>query len=178
MRRRLLWIARAVAVVLCLGTFPAIAASPGLALISADELKTWLTYIASDELEGRDTYSAGLGLAAGYIQEHLRTWGAKPVGDDGTFLQVVRVNGVKTTSHSSVTVKVGNESRTFKDGEGVTFPRNSGGRRTITLDRVEFAGYGLDVPAAGYMDFRDKNVKGSVVVWLGANGPRNVDSST
>ena len=170
--------ARILAVALCFVALPALAASPGLALIGVDELKAWLSYIASDELQGRETYSAGLGLAAGYIQEHLRAWGANPVGDDGTYLQVVRVLGVKTTSRSSVTVKVGNDSRTFKDGEGVTFPRNSGGRRTLTVDRVEFAGYGLDVPAVNHVDFRGKDVKGAAVVWLGVNGPRSVDSTT
>ena len=41
------------------------AASPGLLLIKEGELKEWLSYIASDELQGRATYSAGLGLAAG-----------------------------------------------------------------------------------------------------------------
>jgi hypothetical protein len=157
--------------------WPAIAASPGLALIKADELHEWLSYIASDELEGRETYSAGLGLAAGYIQEHLRTWGAKPAGDHGGYLQVVRVLGVKTTSHSSMTVKVRGQSRTFIDGEGIRFPRNSGGNRTITVDRVEFAGYGLDVPAVGHVDFRGKNVKDAAVIWLGNGGPRSVDAS-
>jgi hypothetical protein len=165
----------ALAIVLCVGLLPA--ASGGLSSIAADDLKEWLTYIASDELEGRDTYSAGLGLAAGYIQEHLRAWRVKPAGDHDGYLQIVRVLGVKTTSHSSVTVRVGRETRTFKDGEGVEFPRNSGVRRTVTVDRVEFVGYGLDAPGAGHMDFRGKDLKGAAVVWLGNAGPRTVDAN-
>ena len=155
-----------------------VAGAPGAASISVEDLKTWLTYIASDELQGRDTYSAGLGLAAGYIQEHLRRFGAEPDGDPGQYLQAVRVLGVKATSRSSVTVKVGNETRTFKDGEGVTFPRNAGATRTFTVDRVEFAGYGLDVPAANHMDYRGKDVTDAVVIFLGASGPRGVERST
>src|SRR5580704_17547768 len=143
----------ALAVVVCVGILPATGASDGPSSITADDLKEWLTYIASDELAGRDTYSAGLGLAAGYIQEHLRAWRVKPAGDHEGYLQVVRVLGVKTTSHSSVTVRVGRDTRTFKDGEGVEFPRNSGVRRTVTLDRVEFVGYGLDAPGAAHRDF-------------------------
>src|SRR5262249_53403041 len=38
-----------------------------------------------------------------------------------------------------------------------------------------FAGYGLDAPAAGHVDFRDKNVQGAAVVWLGMRGPKGVD---
>jgi hypothetical protein len=152
-------------------------AAGGMASIKLEDLKQWLTYIASDELQGRDTYSAGLGLAAGYIQERLRAWDVKPGGDGGGYLQTVRVLGVKATSRSSVIVKVGNETRTFKDGDGVTFPRNSGVKRTFTLDRVEFAGYGLDVPASDHMDYRGKSVRGAAIVWLGASGPRGLDAN-
>ncbi len=66
-------------------------AAQGPKAIDTGDLRTWLTYIASDELQGRATYSAGLGLAAGYIQSHLQQWGAQPGGDGGTFLQTVRV---------------------------------------------------------------------------------------
>ena len=129
------------------------ASGPGrLDSIKTEDLKEWLTYIASDELEGRATFSAGLGLAAAYIEDHLRAWGVKPAGDHGSYLQTVRVLGVKTTSRSTVTVQVGGETRTFKDGEGVTFPKNMGGKRRCTVDRVEFVGYGLDVPAANHQD--------------------------
>ena len=36
----------------------------GINSIQQEPLKEWLTYIASDELQGRATYSEGLGLAA------------------------------------------------------------------------------------------------------------------
>ena len=40
-------------------------AQRGANAINESDLKTWLTYLASDELQGRRTYSEGLGLAAG-----------------------------------------------------------------------------------------------------------------
>ena len=57
----------------------------GIDSIQQEPLKEWLTYIASDELQGRATYSEGLGLAAGYISAHLAQWGVKPAGDNGTY---------------------------------------------------------------------------------------------
>ena len=66
--------------------------------------------------------------------------------------------GVKATSRSTVTVQVGNDSRTFNDGERSSFPRNAGGKQRLTVDRVEFAGYGLDLPAAGHDDFADRDM--------------------
>jgi len=156
----------------------AFAASGGPSSITPQELREWLGYIASDQLQGRAVFSEGFGLAGGYIVEHLRAWGVKPGGDPGQYLQSVRVLGVKTTSHSTVTVRVGGETKTFADGDGVTLPRNMGGRRTLTIDRVEFVGYGVDAPGAGHVDYRGKDVKGAAVVWLGAAGPKGLDQST
>ena len=100
--------------------------------------------------------------------------GVKPGGDHGRYLRTVRVLGVKATSHATVTVDVNGQTRTFADADALTFPRNLGGKRRLTADRVEFAGYGLDAPGAGHMDFRGKDVKGAAVVWLGPVGPRDV----
>jgi hypothetical protein len=155
----------------------ATAASGGAGAIKSPDLREWLTYVSSDELEGRAVFTTGFGLAAGYIADHLRAWGVKPAGDHGSYLQTVRVLGVKTTSRSTVSVTVNGETRTFADGDGITFPRNMGGRHRFTVDRVEFAGYGLDAPGASHVDFRGKDVQGAAVVWLGTNGPKNIDLS-
>src|SRR5215204_4238485 len=55
--------------------------------ITARQLREFLTFIASDELEGRDTPSRGLDTAAKYIAQHLSSWGVKPMGGDGTYFQ-------------------------------------------------------------------------------------------
>jgi len=145
--------------------------------IQTSDLREWLTYLASDELQGRATFSEGLGLAAAYIQERLTEWRLTPAGDRGGYLQSVKVQEVRTTSRSSVTVRVGRETRVFRDGGGVTFPRDMGGVRTITLDRVQFAGYGLDAPAARHNDFAGSSLEGVAVVYLGAGGPKSVDAT-
>ncbi len=56
-----------------------------IGLIRADSLKGHLSFIASDLLEGRDTPSRGLDLAAEYIAAQFRRAGLEPVGDDGYF---------------------------------------------------------------------------------------------
>ena len=67
---------------------PATLASDQLAAldrISADSLKGHLSFLASDLLEGRDTPSRGLDLAAEYIAAQFRRAGLEAVGDDGYF---------------------------------------------------------------------------------------------
>jgi len=142
----------------------------GVSAITAADMKEWLTYIASDQLQGRQVYTEGLGLAASYIAEHLKAWGVKPAGDDGTYFQVVKVLGVNVKRNSTVTVTANGQTKTFKDGEGVTFPANQGGKQTIS-GKVEFVGYGLSLPDHKIDDYQGKDPAGKIVVYIGSRGP-------
>src|SRR5688572_25208796 len=158
--------------VLCIGLgLTAAAQTPRHPSISQDDLRTWLTYIASDELQGRLVYTEGLGLAGAYIAGHLKEWGVKPGGDRGTYFQEVRVLGVRTRSNSSVTVTVNGQSRTFKDGEGVTFPRNQGAKQTVSAEAA-FAGYGITFAPLQQDDYAQRSVSGKVAIFLGRTGPK------
>lgn len=53
--------------------------------ISANSLRGHLSFIASDLLEGRNTPSRGLDIAAEYIAAQFRRAGLEAVGDDGYF---------------------------------------------------------------------------------------------
>ena len=55
--------------------------------ITANQIRDYLTFIASDEMEGRDTPSRGLDLTAKFLATHLARWGFKPAGDNGSFFQ-------------------------------------------------------------------------------------------
>ena len=150
----------------------------GSSSIAPADLKEWLTYIASDELEGRLVHSEGLGLAAAYIADHLREWGVKPGGDNGTYFQTVKVLGVRTTSKASITVDVNGQTRTFKDGDGITFPRSMGGKQTIQGDQVQFVGYGVQMPSAGIDDYAGVDPKGKILIYLGQAGPKTVPAGS
>src|ERR1044072_8666142 len=145
----------------------------GRDLINAGELKDWLTYLASDEFEGRNTYTEGLGLAAGHIGGQLKSLGVKPGGPNGSYFQRVAVLGVKSANNSSLTVEANGQTRTFKNKEGVSFPANVGNKRSFTADEIEFVGYGLNLP--DHNDYAGKKVKGKVVVYLGATPPKGAD---
>ena len=46
--------------------------------ISADGVKDVVTFLASDDIEGRDTGSEGIDEAATYVEEQLKSFGVKP----------------------------------------------------------------------------------------------------
>src|ERR1044072_4185328 len=59
----------------------------GLDTITAAQMKDYLTFIAWDEMEGRDTPSRGLDPTAKFLAMNLARWGFKPAGDNGSYLQ-------------------------------------------------------------------------------------------
>jgi peptidase M28-like protein len=175
--RKLVAIATQLALLLAFAFSSVSAKSNGRDSITQEDLKEWLTYLASDELEGRNTYTEGLGLAAGYISERLRSWGVKPGGPNGSYFQRVAVLGVKSENNSTITVEANGQTRTFKNKEGVNFPTNVGGKRTLTSDQIEFVGYGLNAPLAKHNDYEGRNVKGKVVVFLGSTPPKGLEGT-
>lgn len=60
-----------------------------LSTITKTDLKRNLTFIASDELKGRNTASAELKIAAKFIATQLESYGFKGIGPNGSFFQKV-----------------------------------------------------------------------------------------
>jgi len=128
--------------------------------ISPDDMKEWLTYLSSDQLQGRQIFTEGFGLAAQYVADHLKQWGVKPLATDGTYFQPVKLKGYRVTRNSTVTVEVNGQAKTFKHGDHVTFPVNGGGSQTLTFSGVEFVGYGQA------NDFQGRDLKDKLVVTI------------
>ncbi len=141
--------------------------------INVGDLRTWLTYIASDELEGRATFSAGLGLAAGYIQAHLQAVGRAAGGRrrylsaDGAGPRRHGDQPVDASPFGSATRRA--RSRTAKASRSRATPAASGPfthrSRGVRRLRARCAG-------AGHSDFRGRSVEGAAVVFLGPTDPR------
>jgi hypothetical protein len=129
------------------------------AQIGQADLKEWLTDLASDAFQGRQAFTEGYGMAAAYVAEHLKQFGVKPVGDGGSYFQVVSRKGYRVTRNSSVTVTLANgQSRTFKHGDHVTFAANVGRKQTIAAEGVEFVGTAPD--------YTGRNLNGKLAVWV------------
>ena len=129
------------------------------AQINQADLKEWLTELASDAFQGRQAFTEGYGMAAAYVAEHLKQFGVKPIGDGGSYFQVVARKGYRVTRNSSVTVTLADgQSRTFKHGDHVTFAANVGRKQTVALDGIEFVGTAPD--------YTGRNLKGKLVLWV------------
>src|SRR5205807_6279246 len=89
-------------------------AARGVETISANQMKDYLYFIASDEMEGRDTPSRGLDTVAKFIALNLSRWGLKPAGDNGTYFQRIALQRLKldpANTHAEI------NSQTFNFGD-------------------------------------------------------------
>jgi hypothetical protein len=139
----------------------------GVDTIAAAQLRSYLSFIASDEMEGRDTPSRGLDTTAKFIAMNLGRWGFKPAGDDGTFFQrIVLRRDVLDGPHSSAEIN----GQKFSFGED--FLANPV-PATITGPLV-YAGHGWVVKSKNIDAYRGVEVKDKIIVIYGEGFPKGV----
>lgn len=143
----------------------AVAAQRGLDTIAAAQLRDYLTFIASDELEGRDTPSRGLDTAAKFLAMNLSRWGFKPAGDDGTFFQRIELKRSRTNTGQA---KVEFNDRTL--APGVDF-LSVGGAGNISGPLV-FAGNGWLIKSKEIDAYKGIDAAGKIAVIVGAPNMR------
>jgi hypothetical protein len=145
--------------------------------ITASQLKDYLTFVASDEMEGRDTPSRGLDITAKFIAMNLSRWGLKPGGDDGTFFQKIAMRRFKI--NPSVTrAEMGGQAFTYgtdflaSTSSGASSP--AGGSASGPL---VYVGSGWVIKAKNIDAYKGVDVKDKIMVVAGGNLPRGVTFS-
>lgn len=137
------------------------AAAPGFGnvdSISAKQLKEYLTFIASDELEGRDTPSRGLDIAALYIAQHLASWGIKPAGGDGTYFQKVPLTLNKIDA-AATKLELGGQTYNYGTDFLSSFTPSD-----IAPAGIVFAGNGWVIKSKNINPYQGIDVKDKIVV--------------
>lgn len=136
------------------------------AAISAEDIKKRVSYLASEELAGRMTGSAGEKLATDYVSTVFKQLGLQPAGDQGSFLQAFGfTSGVSLGAQNQL--KAGSQSYVLhKDWVPLTMSASA----KLEPGEVVFAGYGLRAPAtanfAGYDSYVHLDVKDKWVMVL------------
>lgn len=131
--------------------------------ITAEQLRDYLTFVASDEMEGRNTPSRGLDTTALFISTLLKRWGAKPAGDDGTFYQKIVLRRDSPDTDKS-RLQLGD--RNFVSGEDFVL---SSGEATLTAPLV-YVGDGWMVKSKNIDDYKGIDAAGKIVIVNYGNG--------
>ena len=145
----------------------ATAANRGTDTISAAQLRTYLSFIASDEMEGRDTPSRGLDTVAKFIAVNLARWGFKPAGDDGTFFQKIALRRDQLDATKTIA-----EINGQKFIVGDDFLPNT--VATTLSGPLVYVGRGWIVQPKNIDDYKGIDVKGKIMVVYGQGFPQGI----
>lgn len=139
----------------------------------SDRLRKHITYLASDELEGRKAGTKGDSLAATYIRDKFRSAGAELQGDNG-FQYFSLVAGVSQGENNTFFVN-GQKAGVSADFMPLSFSSSA------TVDaEVVFAGYGITGISGdiNWDDYDSADVSGKwVMVLRGDPEPENQNSA-
>lgn len=133
--------------------------------ITADQMKNYLYFVASDAMEGRDTPSRGLDVTAEFLKMNLSRWGFKPAGDNGTFFQKIEITS-ETVDPANNILQV--DGRSFTVGtDFFRMPGRNGSANALMV----YAGNGWVVRSKSIDSYAGADVKGKIVVLKGQGFP-------
>jgi Zn-dependent M28 family amino/carboxypeptidase len=130
--------------------------------------KTWWDYVkvlADDNMEGRETGSAGLRRAEAYIVDQLKLAGLQPAGTDGYYQPVKFKSRQIIEKDSSLALVRGGKVEPLTPGEDAFFSTRVDLAPELQAPLV-FVGYGLSIPEKNYDDLAGLDLNGKVAVIL------------
>jgi Zn-dependent M28 family amino/carboxypeptidase len=152
--------------VLILGMIAALPAFPRATEENYFDGKTWWGYVkvlADDNMEGRETGSAGLRRAQAYVVEQLKKAGLEPAGSDGFYQPVKLESRQIVEKDSSIDLVRDGKVEPLVLGEEAFFNTRVDLAPEVKAPLV-FVGYGLSIPEKNYDDLAGLDLKGKVAV--------------
>ncbi|MAB09771.1 M28 family metallopeptidase [Hyphomonas sp.] len=138
--------------------------------ITADDLAVRIKTLADDTFEGRGPGTPTGEAAADWIAAEMNRIGLEPGGDNGTYLQEVKmVNQTidPSTSYLSFTSEDGTEIPTkLKDDAVIWTKRQNATELSFDPSDVVFVGYGAVAPEYDWNDYDDEDFTGKTVIIL------------
>jgi hypothetical protein len=148
----------------------------GLESITIHDLKMHMKFLASDELEGRNTGEKGNQVAARYLAVQAEQLGLAPAGPGNGYLQPFTIEERSYEAEASrITIYDGDFARMVNRDAFLIIPPVRQDQLTIEGE-VVFAGYGIRDDEHGYNDFENIDVSDRVVLIMN-RAPMNEDGT-
>jgi len=134
--------------------------------ISSHELMEYVEEMSSEKYRGRLSGTPEYLQVAEWVAGHLKKWGIKPGGDNGTYLQMFDMpySEVKSAGALSIEMESGGQNLnieySFPDDY---YPGTNSDSGTATAEAI-YVGYGITAPELGYDDYEGLDVSGKIVV--------------
>ncbi|MBX7151840.1 M28 family peptidase [bacterium] len=138
---------------------------PLLLDVRQDRIKSHISFLADDRLMGRFPGKPGFHEAAEYVINNYKAFGLLPAGENGTFLQTVRLRtGIIEKNESSLIIMSDTNKTVLTEGDEYVFIGDLNNSQNYVSAPVVFVGYGVEAPHMGYDDYKNKNVRNKIVV--------------
>lgn len=141
-------------------------AAAAMKQVKPKHIKEHIRYLADDRLQGRLPGTPGYQLAVDYVTDQFKAMGIAPAGEQGTYLQKVRLRRAFTTDNynAQLTTNKQQNSYALEAGKDITiYPHPEESNITVEAPLV-FAGYGISAPELGYDDYANIDAKGKIIV--------------
>src|SRR5438270_5429461 len=128
--------------------------------------KSWWEHVkvlADDNMEGRETGSAGLRKAEAYVVDQLKQSGVEPAGEKGYYQPVKFISREIDEKNSSMALVKEGKAEPLTLGEDAFFSTRVDLAPNVDAPLV-FVGYGLRVPEENYDDLAGIDLKGKIAV--------------
>src|ERR1700751_1554439 len=165
-------------VLLTLGFSVTVAAFAQQAAKNDFDGKTWWDYVkvlADDNMEGRETGSAGLKRAEAYVVEQLKADGVEPAGSDGYYQPVKFEVRQIVEKDSSIALIRDGKNEPLALGEDAIFSTRVNLAPLVEAP-LSFVGYGLSIPESNFDDLAGLDLKGKVAVII-SGSPERISSA-
>ena len=125
-----------------------------------------ITFLASDECEGRGVDTKGIDKAAVYIADAYKQAGLKPGGPDGSYFQPFKIAGAAKLEGPATIQLRGPQGQEIELKAGADFQvMGFSGSGKLTAPLV-FAGFGVTAEKEGYDDYKGVDVAKKIVVLI------------
>jgi Zn-dependent M28 family amino/carboxypeptidase len=134
---------------------------------------TWWHYVsvlAADNMEGRETGSPGLKRAEAFVVDQLKQAGLQPAGSNGFYQPVRFIERSIVEKNSSLALVRNGKAEPLTLGEDAYFSTRVDLAPSVEAPLV-FVGYGLSIPEKGYDDLAGQDLHGKVAVILAGQPP-------
>jgi len=134
--------------------------------ITSEEIKQHITYLASDELEGRMTGTEALYKAAEYLKDEFESFGLNPLFNGSYFQDFPFMEKLELSDKNEFVtefVNVNSPSGRYSKLEQEFIPLSFTDNQSIEC-KVVFAGYGISAKDLEYDDYAGIDVKDKIVI--------------
>ncbi len=133
---------------------------------SEGELRSHVSFLASDEMKGREAGSPEYDIAAQYVASQFEALGLKPAGGKNGYIQPVPLVTFRVADQGSVELVRGGTATKLQFGVDYLPGANPLSADTVKDAPLVFVGFGVVAPGFKRDDYAGLDVKGKIVVML------------